>query len=358
MDTDPDGSVIQPRTALLCAIFFTTLYIAPFYLSATLRSSPLNSRDAPSVIRARVRAVGLTCLASTLITVYIFAIHGHATPQDTLRLLGMWPMDPMDIVKVTSLVCVLFAGPLYESIIVDGNWRHWGLEAIGETLVTSWIDYRNLVIAPATEELVFRSLTISLYLLAKVRPTEIVLMTPLIFGLAHVHHLVEFLRTYTPADRSFPAMRVVVQGLIRSTFQFTYTSLFGIFAAFVYLRTGNIWACILAHSFCNWMGVPRMAGRVGQDIIHHPAKVTPDVAQGKRNEDDDEQDSQVRVGNSLMQDEDADALKEKVHDSGRQAQGLSIAWTVTYYVLIFLGSFGFYKLLWPLTESANALALF
>ena len=32
--------------------------------------------------------------------------------------------------------------------------------------------------------------------------------------------------------------------------------LFGVFACFVLLRTGHLWAAFLAHSFCNFMGLP------------------------------------------------------------------------------------------------------
>ncbi len=39
-------------------------------------------------------------------------------------------------------------------------------------------------------------------------------------------------------------------------FQFCYTYAFGIFSSFLFLRTGNLLACIVAHSFCNFMGFP------------------------------------------------------------------------------------------------------
>jgi prenyl protein peptidase len=312
----------------------------------------LQSRDAPTVIKARVRAVGLTCLVCVVVTVYVLAIYGRARPADVSRLLGLWPVDPIDILKVLALVAVLFVGPLYESIIVDGDWREWTFSSFKEGIFDNWIGYRNLIVAPASEELVFRSLTISLYILAKVNPTRIVFTTPLIFGLAHVHHLVEFLQSRTPPGRRLPTMAVWVNGLIRSLFQFTYTSLFGFFAAFVYLRTGNLWAVIIAHSFCNWMGVPRLSGRVGQFSQFTPSHVTPDVAQGKR---DDVPHSPVKVGNGLMQQEDESTGPAAVQYG---PQNLGLGWTIVYYALIFGGAYGFYRLLFPLTESTNALVAF
>lgn len=350
-DTAP---LISPTTALLCGLLYTATYVAPFYISPTLRSTPLQSRDAPTVIRARVRAVGLTCIICMVITVYVLAIYGHALPQDVARLLGVWPVNFIDVPKVLCLVIVLFVGPLYENIIIDGDWRDWSFSVFKEGIFDSWVGYRNLVIAPASEELVFRSFVISVYLLAKVDPTRIVFTTPLIFGLAHFHHLIDYLQSRTPEGRRSPLLPVWISGIIRSLVQFAYTSLFGFFEAFIYLRTGNLWAAILAHSFCNWMGLPRLYGRVGPLANFHSAHVTPDVAQGKR---DDSPSSQVRVGNSLMQD------KDEMEGTGvgmmqHGPENLGIGWTVAYYALLVLGALGFYALLFPLTESSNALASF
>ncbi|KAK0939857.1 CAAX prenyl protease [Friedmanniomyces endolithicus] len=351
---DVPAPSISPQTALLCAALYTLVYVAPFYLSPTLRSTPLQSRDAPAVIRARVRAVALSCLFSTVVTVYVLTIHGQASPRDIARLLGFWPFDPSDVARVLGLVAILFAGPLYETFILNSAWRQLSITNLKAGLFENWIGYRNLIIAPASEELVFRSLTISLYLLAKVRPTRIVFITPLIFGLAHVHHLIEFLQSRTPPGKRSPPLPVWINGLIRTLFQFTYTSLFGFFAAFVFLRTGNVYAVTLAHSFCNWMGVPRVWGRVGQFAADYEG-ITPDVAQGKRDEDAGA--SAKVVGDSLAQGErQEDSKAAYVRQAG--PQNLGVGWTVMYYALMLMGSYGFYRMLWPLTESSNSLAAF
>lgn len=345
--------LISERTALICAVLYTVLYVAPFYLSTTLRASPLASRDAPSVIRARVRAVGLTCLACTTITVFVLIVYGNASPQDVLRLLGLWPIYFVDILKAVALLAVLFIGPLYEGIIVDGNWREWSLSAFKAGIFDDWRGYRNYLIAPASEELVFRAATIPLFALAKVNPTRIVFLTPLIFGLAHVHHLVEFVQSRTPQGRIWPPMNVLAMGLLRSTFQFSYTSLFGFFAAFLFLRTGNLWAVMIAHTFCNWQGVPRLYGRVGQYASAHAIQLTPDVAQGKRDDDHD----QATEGKGLMQDkEETETKAAEMMD--HEVKNPSIAWTLVYYALLATGALGFYTFLWPLTNSSNALATF
>ena len=157
---------------------------------------------------------------------------------------------------------------------------------------------------------------IPLHVLAGFSGKQIVFLTPLYFGIAHLHHLYEFRITHTEVP--------LFVAVLRSLFQFTYTSLFGFFAAFVFIRTGNVYTCILAHAFCNWMGLPRFYGRVGVEagIPIGP----PDV-----DKKDDEQKSVPSY------------------------QGRGIGWTAAYYVVLVAGAVGFYYQLFPLTESSHAL---
>lgn len=280
-------------------------------------------------------------------TVYFLAIYGHATPRDVLRLCGYWPFKPLDILKVLLLVVILFTCSLYESLIVDADWRQWSPSAFKQALWDDWIGFRNLIVAPVSEEVVFRAVTIPLFLLADTTPVRVVFLTPLIFGMAHLHHLADFLQSRTPAHQRLPPLNVFLQGVAISAFQFIYTSVFGFFAAFVFLRTGNVWAAIVAHSFCNQMGLPRLWGRVGQ----YDSNLTPprsDAAQGKRNKNG------LKVGNDV----NADGREEAKAALVDHPVNLGVGWTVMYYFLVAVGAFAFYKLLLPLTESKHALARF
>jgi prenyl protein peptidase len=98
------------------------------------------------------------------------------------------------------------------------------------------------------------------------------------------------------------------------------------------------------------MGVPQFWGRIGQ-FAPHPTHITPDVAQNGRDEST-EGTSKVGSGGDSegAQEEKARALREA------EPQNLGDAWTVTYYVLLVGGAYGFYKLLFPWTASGNALA--
>ena len=158
--------------------------------------------------------------------------------------------------------------------------------------------------SPITEELLFRSLLVPLHLLSHLSPGRLILLTPLYFGIAHVHHFYEYSLTH-PHTPLFPA-------LVRSLVQFTYTTVFGWYATFIFLRTASLPAVVLAHSYCNWCGLPRLWGRVGED------------------------------------------------DPGRKPHGktkrLGIWWTVTYYMLLLGGAVSFRGGLWSLTDSKHALA--
>jgi prenyl protein peptidase len=120
--------------------------------------------------------------------------------------------------------------------------------------------------------------------------TQAVCLAPLLFGSAHVHHFFEErkrLVLFASAGGGFGeedassrdedetrddgrrAQREALLGkdrvsyrnatkktLIAVAAQFAYTSLFGAFASFCMLRTGNVCGPVAAHAFCNVLGVP------------------------------------------------------------------------------------------------------
>ncbi|CAD0093864.1 unnamed protein product, partial [Aureobasidium vineae] len=325
---------IDPHVAGGLTVLFTIIYIAPFYLSPTLRSNSITNRNTPSVIKARTRAVFWSCVASVIITVCVLFFRGHVAVGEVLHLLGVYPVNVLDTAESFLLVAILFAGPLFERVIVEGEWRSWGATAIKETVYEDLIGWRNLVVGPVSEELVFRSLAISLFLLAQTSARRITFTSPLIFGVAHVHHLHEHINSSRRPGASYLATAltpsVILPGLIRSIFQFLYTSLFGFIAAFIYLRTSSLVACILAHSFCNWMGLPRFWGRVGQEV-------------------GEEMLDQAHYDDGSV----TDALR-----TGTHGQRLPITWTIAYYIILFAGAIGFWKLRWSLTHSDLALIQF
>lgn len=90
---------------------------------------------------------------------------------------------------------------------------------------------------PITEELVFRSCIISTYYLAAFDKTRdwksLALGTPCWFGLAHLHHAWE---VYKKGGKTGNA---AARAAMSAGFQFTYTTLFGWFAAYLFVKTGQ-----------------------------------------------------------------------------------------------------------------------
>lgn len=133
----------------------------PFYLSSATRPSPTLTRDAPSSIRARTRAVTFSTVTCTLITA-LYLHHHDISASQLLHLFGVWPISIFDIVRGMLLVCILFAGPLFEKGIVDGDWKDWvKFKGLHETL-SSWIGYRNFVVVSLTTSKLEAALTFNL----------------------------------------------------------------------------------------------------------------------------------------------------------------------------------------------------
>ncbi|OQE43686.1 hypothetical protein PENCOP_c003G03620 [Penicillium coprophilum] len=315
-----DEPALSEYTVALLSVTLTLLYVVPFYLSPKTRPSPTLSRDAPSVIRARIRVVTGSCIVSSVFVLWLIVEKGNSSIGAGIRLLGCWPVGVLETFRGLLLTAILFLGPLFERGIAEGEWKFWFRPSRLSESLGGWIGWRNYVAGPFTEEVMFRSGMVSLHLLAHTSPVRIVFLVPLYFGIAHVHHFYEFRLTHpdTPAWAA----------LLRSLFQFGYTTIFGWYATFVYLRTGSLLAVVLIHAFCNWSGLPRFWGRVeaGQPI-------GPPITRGK--EDSDEDFIGVQGGD-----------------------GLGVGWTITYYVLLVVGALGFAQGLWPLTESYHALVSF
>lgn len=263
----------------------------------------------------------IACIVASAATLYLLVGLARAKPLEALHLLGWWPIKPLEFLKSCSLVLLLYTGPLFEVIFIEKDLR--GFRGWDQTVATlsSWSGYRNYIAGPLTEEVIFRSVIIPLHLIAGISASSIVFLTPLYFGIAHVHHLYEFKLTH-PHTPWLPA-------ILRSTVQFAYTTLFGWFASFLYLRTGSIYPSVLVHSFCNWGGLPRLWGRP-----HRKAEFAPTPIVVMRKDDGK-----------------IPRLKTESPDVGN-------ACVVAYYVLLVAGAYAFYVGFWPLTESTQALASF
>ncbi|CAH8445066.1 unnamed protein product [Heterobilharzia americana] len=124
--------------------------------------------------------------------------------------------------------------------------------------VFNWMGLRNFVIAPLSEELIFRA-CITFHL----RPlfSSCILLcfvSSLFFSLAHLHHIFESVRHGQDFQSAFKS----------SLFQVFYTTLFGMYSGFLMLRTGNIASSVVTHSLCNFFGLPDITGAIERAKYH------------------------------------------------------------------------------------------
>ncbi|KAJ2899048.1 CaaX protease [Zalerion maritima] len=325
---------ITTQSAFGMLILYTTLYVLPLYISPSSRPSRTLTRDAPVVIRARIRSVTVSCVVCTGITLYFLLYHssptggletpstteegrGNVSLQDALHALGLWPLGLWETLNSVSLTAILFVGPLFRYFVCgDGIYEWLSLEPVKDVLNEITV-FRNIVAGPLTEELLFRSSALPYLLLSPFcsspsPPSSSPLTSPLfffssplIFGLAHLNHFYE--RRLTHPQVPLPTACLI------TVFQLTYTTLFGAFATFVAMRTGSLAAAVAVHAFCNCMGFPMVGG-----VVEGPLMGGGGGGEGR-------------------------------------PLGPNWLWTTIYHALLVVGGTAFWKGLWLWTESENRL---
>jgi prenyl protein peptidase len=143
---EPDLPALSTISAIALLLIYTLAYVIPFYLSSKTRPSPTLSRDAPSVIRARIRSVSLSCTLCTLTTFFLLLyLPSNGTALAAIHLMGYYPPGILDTVKCLALTAILFVGPLFEAGIVEGGWRNWIRLRGVDVVIGSWMGWRNFV---------------------------------------------------------------------------------------------------------------------------------------------------------------------------------------------------------------------
>ncbi|KAG7445568.1 Abi-domain-containing protein [Guyanagaster necrorhizus] len=273
---------LSSSQATLLALFFASSYVGSLYISKNARLSFVSKtvkvsegesrqkqekerwRDDPDVIRARLTAVVSSTVVSCLV-VYWVRLKAFSTASearaDTLERLGFTAPHPVVAHLITP---VLFLGPLFAMSL----YRTLPFQKMFNRNNSAWnafysiIGLRTFVVAPLTEETVFRACMLSVYHLSGASAYRMIFLAPLWFGLAHVHHAWD---AYNRFGRTNAALK---RAIIIIAFQMTYTTLFGFHCSYLFLRTGSIWPPITAHVFCNIMGVPGLQ----QELRHFPSK--------------------------------------------------------------------------------------
>ncbi|CAG8488284.1 10173_t:CDS:2, partial [Ambispora leptoticha] len=228
----PDFTLSTTSSISLC-LLFTISSVGGLYVFKDARISGRNrvSNNHPRVIVQRVKAVTTTCLLSFLEVWLIFRWEGAFVSvsdlsilrqlSTTLNLIGFTLPSRYQILFNQAtlplfLTSILFLGPLlvmwFDQELPFQARFNWYRDVIA--LMRSLIGFRNYIFV------------------------------------THIHHAWEY---YVNNGKNKQAAMI---GILQSLMQFTYTTLYGWYATFLFLRTGNMLPLFLCHSFCNMMGFP------------------------------------------------------------------------------------------------------
>uniref|UniRef100_A0A7S4EQN0 intramembrane prenyl-peptidase Rce1 n=1 Tax=Pseudo-nitzschia australis TaxID=44445 RepID=A0A7S4EQN0_9STRA len=255
---------------VLAVGFVTSLYL---FVPSRVRKLP---RDHPTHIQFRSLACLIVCAVGILSYPYIFCDDNRDNQQDNRALFSVgktmiFPSLRYGLLRgmfgVLVHTCVLYTGSSFAALLyffeirkqsIRQGKNQTGFEIIrcflsekilpDNTRIAFWIAVRNYCIAPLTEEIVFRGCMVPPLVATGMSAGKVSLVAPLFFGFAHLHHAV---KRISNGDRPRSVM-------LATTFQFLYTSLFGSYASYAFVRSGSILPVILSHSYCNWMGLPNI----------------------------------------------------------------------------------------------------
>ncbi len=213
----------------LASVFVLSLYAVDTGLS----------RNHPDTVKRRVAVILAVCAIAPL---YVWAwSDGGGKGKPLPLVLGIQSRGLLPaVILPLLLVLVLFFGPILQTVTSG--------ESIVDSITSerSDLNIRNYIVAPFAEEFIFRACMVPL-LLPHLGDRLTVLLCPLFFGLAHTHHLMEWLRE---------GRGTVLVAFASILVQFTYTSIYGMFSAFLFIRTGHLASPVLTHSLCNILGLP------------------------------------------------------------------------------------------------------
>ena len=218
----------------LTTAFVAFLYVAVLYL-------PFNrgDRDEARIIRNRSITLWLLSLLCLLYR------NQHLNPP----LHHSLTRSITDILFTIGLTSLLYSGHLITRLTCPSPFCI--LTYSFSNPKTRWFAFRDYITAPLTEEVVFRHFLVSLWLAHPSDPHRLLyalFLPSILFGLSHFHHILHY-RTLLPI-----------------LFQTTYTFLFGIYAAYLYILSNqNILAPLTAHILCNLLELPDL-----QAIALHP----------------------------------------------------------------------------------------
>ncbi|KAJ3638243.1 hypothetical protein MTP99_001640 [Tenebrio molitor] len=222
----------------LC-LLLSVAYVASLHVW----KSPHN-RDHPSTIKKRFISVFFMLFISPCF-LYVGMNSKTLEKISLFEVLGLKTKGLCQaVVMPLFLTMILFLGPIAMKV-------HSGILKLYVEPMYWMNNFKNLIwlrnhlVAPFSEEFTYRSCMLPL-LLQCFSPLTAVFICPLFFGVAHFHHMQERIKYGMDFNT---ALKI-------ACFQFVYTTIFGMYSAYLLFRTGHFSSTFIVHAFCNHMGFP------------------------------------------------------------------------------------------------------
>lgn len=209
----------------MAGVYVGSLHALPQLVSLvrTGKSAPLRPRDHPSTMRERLICASFATLVDMAWTAHVLSRQGLLRARqpfrslDALAWLGLplpepsflvahgLPLQPSLTTSIVQGLCIVGGATLLTSLLYLGTFFtdlqahalpgqvHYYDETGPRPRLLVW---RNYVVGPCTEELVFRSCIVATMkaFCPNMSRTTILLLAPLFFGAAHLHHVIESVR--------------------------------------------------------------------------------------------------------------------------------------------------------------------
>ncbi|XP_077241252.1 farnesylated protein-converting enzyme 2 isoform X2 [Tasmannia lanceolata] len=247
-----EGSISKPVAVIACtgmAVFYVAILYSPTLVLRLPPPTSLNNFMIRRFICALVSSIASIILCSHLLSwcAMVFPLsltsllYAGSFVSKCLFLMSARKED--ELCEACSFECFKIT---FQRFL---DWIH--------STASNVLAWRNYVVAPLTEELVFRACMIPLLLCGGFKTYSVVFLSPIFFSLAHLNHFSEL---YCQQNYPFSKAAQTV-GL-----QLGYTVIFGWYASFLFIRTGHLLASIVAHIFCNMMGLPILLSSRGKGV--------------------------------------------------------------------------------------------
>ncbi|KAI6189583.1 Farnesylated proteins-converting enzyme 2 [Aphelenchoides bicaudatus] len=198
--------------------------------------------DHPLTIKKRL--LGVT-VSTTAICIWTYFLLGQNN-DNPARLMGLFIDENVvwNSLKAVSITSSVYLGTFLMHYF-DGSLS--SLFSYDACTISFFAWLRNMVVAPISEELVFRS---CLAVLLRLCTNESIALYagPLFFSMCHYHHIKNDVNHGSTLFDAFSQRSV----------QAAYTYVFGIYATYIFFGTGNVLPSIFAHALCNYLELPRV----------------------------------------------------------------------------------------------------